>query len=312
MKSAKPRSRARWWLGLAAALLLLWLGGDFLYSRIVLHRLALRERGTERDADGLRAGCRAYSSGEGEVALLLVHGFNDCPAVFHALAPRLVERGFACRVMRLPGFAMPARVYARTDRAAWRRALEEEILALRADHRRVGLVAHSLGGAVAVDYLLDRPDAVEAAILLAPLFDVSARRSPLLSPRAWHEIGSHTLFFTRIVETPFPVDGRSPAALAYDRREVFTPRAVFAEVYALLDRIEGRAAGFRTPLLLVLGGRDEVIDSAAAERFFRDCSSPRKERLYLGQSGHMVPLDAGWETLAPAVERFFGLLGRPT
>jgi len=305
MSSAKRRSRVRWWLGLPAALLLLWLGGDFVYSRIVLHRLALHERSARRDARGVRAGCQAYRAGDGEVGLLLVHGLNDCPAVFDALVPRLVARGFACRVRRLPGFAMPAGVYAGTRRADWREAVEREITALRAEHRRVGLVAHSLGGAIAVDYLLDRPDAVEGVVLLAPLIDVSAARSPLLGPRAWHAIGSHTLLFTRIVETPFPVDAGSPEARAYDRRETFTPRAVFGEVYALLDGLEGRATRFRVPLLMVLGRRDRVIDLGAAERFFDDCSSPRKEMLYLERSGHMVPLDADRETLPPAIDRFF-------
>jgi len=305
LKPARARHRARWWLGLPAALLLLWLGGDFVYSRVVLHRLARVERATRRDAGGVREGCRAYSAGDGEVALLLVHGFNDCPAAFELLAPRLVQRGFHCRVMRLPGFAMPIEDYARTNRAAWRRALQEELTALRAGHRRVGLVAHSLGGAIAIDYLLDRPDAVEAAVLLAPLIDVSPRRSPLLPPRTWHSLGSRTLVFTRVVETPFPVDARSSAARAYDRREVFTPRSVFGEVYALLDGIEGRAPGFRTPLLMVLGAQDEVIDLGAAERFFRDCASPRKELLHLQKCGHMVPLDTGWETLPATISDFF-------
>jgi len=79
MTPARARHRARWWLGLPAALVLLWLAGDFVYSRIVLHRLARAERATRRDAEGVREGCRAYSAGDGEVALLLVHGFNDCP-----------------------------------------------------------------------------------------------------------------------------------------------------------------------------------------------------------------------------------------
>jgi carboxylesterase len=268
------------------------------------HRLARWEGAIQRDVDGVREGCRAYDAGDGEVALLLVHGFNDCPAVFNALVPRLVERGFRCRVMRLPGFAMPARVYAVTDRVAWRAALEEEIVSLRAGHSRVGLVAHSLGGAIAVDYLLDQPDAVEAAILLAPLIAVSTRRSPLLAPRTWHQIGRRTLFFTRVVQTPFPIDAQTPEARAYDRREIFTPRSVFGEMYALLDRIDGRAAGFRVPLLMVLGRRDEVIDVEAAERFFRDCSSPRRELLVLEESGHMVPIDAGRERVPPAITAF--------
>lgn len=305
MTSSRRRSRAKWWLGLLVALPLLWLGGDFAYSRIVAHRLARWERATQRDAEGVRAGCRSYTAGDGERALLLVHGFNDCPAVFDALVPRLVERGFTCRVMRLPGFAMTAGVYARTNRAAWREALEREIAALSAEYDRVGLVSHSLGGAIAVDYLLDRPEAVQGVVLLAPLIDVSPRRSPLLAPRTWHRIGRRALFFTRVVETPFPIDARSSEARAYDRRETFTPRGVFDEVYALLDGIEGRAAGFRVPLLMVLGRRDEVIDLEAAERFFGDCSSPRRELLYLEESGHMVPLDEGWETLPAAIADFF-------
>jgi len=305
VKGARRRSRASWWLVSLAALLLLWLGGDFVHSRIVAHRLARAERATERDADGVRAGCRAYEVGQGPDALLLVHGFNDCPAVFDALAPRLVERGFACRAMRLPGFAMPVEEYAGTSRAAWREALEQEIAALRAGHRRVGLVAHSLGGTVAVDYLLDRPDAVDGLVLLAPLIEVSTERSPLLPPRGWHEIGRRTLLFTRVVETPFPVNATSPEARAYDRRTLFTPREVFSEIYALLDRTEGRAAEFRVPLLMVLGRRDEVIDLAAAERFYSGCSSPRRRLLYLEEAGHLVPLDAGWETLPPAITAFF-------
>jgi carboxylesterase len=305
MTMARRGFRRRWRFIVPAALVLLWLGGDFVHSRIVAHRLARWERSVERDADGVRAGCRAYDAGGGETALLLVHGFNDCPAVFDALAPRLVERGFTCRVMRLPGFAMPVGTYAGTSRSEWRRSLERELTALRQEHRRVGLVAHSLGGAIAVDYLLDRPESVEGVVLLAPLIEVSARRSPLLSPRAWYEIGRRALLFTRVVETPFPIDAVTPEAQAYDGREIFTPRPVFGEMYSLLDRIEGRAAEFRVPLLMVLGKRDEVIDVEAAERFFRTCSSPRRELLYLEQAGHMVPLDTGWESLPPALAVFF-------
>jgi esterase/lipase len=127
----------------------------------------------------------------------------------------------------------------------------------------------------------------------------------LLPPRIWHEVGRRTLLFTRVVETPFSIDARSPQARAYDRREIFTPREVFNEIYALLDRVEGRSTDFRTPLLMVLGARDEVIDIEAAESFFHDCASPRKELLRLEESGHVVPLDLGWESLPPAISAFF-------
>jgi carboxylesterase len=256
-----------------AALLIVWLGGDFIYARIVLYRAARWESSVQRDPDGVQVGCRERTLGEGATALLLVHGFNDCPAQFDWLAPRLVERGYTCRLMRLPGFARPVEEYARTTRKEWQESLEREIAGLRASHDRVGIVAHSLGGAITIGHLLDHPRDADAAILLAPLVQVSPERSPLLPPRRWHAFGRFTLISTRVVETPFEVNATTPEARAYDRNTRFTPRAVFDEVYFLLGELDGRAAEFRTPLLMVLGHHDEVIDNAAAEwtRAARSC-----------------------------------------
>ena len=41
-----------------AGLVLFWLGGDFVSSRIVLHRVNRWERSIRREPDGVRAGCR--------------------------------------------------------------------------------------------------------------------------------------------------------------------------------------------------------------------------------------------------------------
>jgi carboxylesterase len=297
--------RARWWIGLAAAVLIVWLGGDFVYSRIIAHRVERWECTIHRDPDGVRSGCREYTLGQGETALLLVHGFNDSPAIFARLARRLADDGFTCRAMRLPGFAMPVEEYARTGRSQWREALAGELASLSADHERVGIVAHSLGGAISIDYLLDHPSDAAGAVLLAPLVAVSESRSPLLPPRAWHAIGSRVLLFSRVVETPFPLNARSPQAGAYDRNTRFTPREIFTELYALLDGIEGRDAEFRVPLMTALGRHDEVIDPDAAERFHRDSASPVKVRLDLEDAGHMLPLDNGWERLADEIALFF-------
>jgi carboxylesterase len=296
--------RARWGLIIVAGLVLFWLGGDFVYSRIVLHRVNRWERSIRREPDGVRAGCRERTLGEGRAALLFVHGFNDCPAIFDRLAPRLAERGYTCRLMRLPGFATPVETYSRSTRAQWLEAVEQEIANLRATHERVGVVAHSLGGAITVRHLLDHPRTVDGVVLLAPLIDVSDARSPVLSPRAWHRLGNRVLFFTRVVETPFGLSARSPEARAYDLNTRFTPREIFEQLYALLDEIDGRAGEFDAPLLLVLGRQDEVIDRIAAERFLEQSNSPVKVVVVLDDAGHQVPLDHGWETLPDEIVRF--------
>src|SRR5206468_12893176 len=86
----------------AAAVPALWVGGDLLYSLVVGHLYRRWEAGIERDADGVRLGCREFTLGEGKDAVLLVHGFGDSPAIFRRIAPALAAKGFACHALRLP------------------------------------------------------------------------------------------------------------------------------------------------------------------------------------------------------------------
>lgn len=299
------RRRWRWTVLALAALLVLWLGGDFVHSRIVQHRVERWERTVVRDADGVREGCRAFSVGNGEAALLLVHGFGTAPAVYRPMAERLAGSGFACRAMRLPGSAVSLEEYATVTREQWRAALEAELDALRTEHERVGIVAHSMGGAVALDLLLDRPDAADGLALLAPLIDVSSERSPLLGPRAWHAIGRRTLLFTRIVENPYPLDARSEEARGYDLFTPFAPVDVTTQIFELVDRIEGRAGELRTPLLLVLAGEDPIVDNGAAEQFYDECASPKRKLVRIEEAGHLLPLDTGREGVADEIAAFF-------
>jgi carboxylesterase len=299
---------ARWFRRLFLALvglLLLWIVGDFVYARVVQHRMRAWERSVEWRPDGVRAGCADRTVGQGNTALLWIHGFNDCPATFDGLADRVAAAGFTCRVMRLPGFGEKTANYAKTTREQWRQAVRREVETLSREHRRVGIVAHSLGGAIAVDHVLHHPHSLEGLALIAPLVRVSHERSPVLAPHAWHAVGGRTLFSTRIVETPFPVDSTAPRAIAYDKRTRFTPREVFDEIYALLDEINGRAGDVCVPVLLALGWQDEVIDGEAAQRFFAACPAPENRELRLDAAGHMLHMDAGWERLADEIVRFF-------
>src|SRR5262245_49179949 len=129
---------------LAAAVPVLWIGADLVYSLLMKRRYARWEAAIERDPDGLRRGCREYTVGNGDTAILLVHGFADAPTLYQRMAPALAEQGFTCRVMRLPHFAMPMDHYRRTDAAQWQEAVRSELRELRQCHARVIIVAHSL------------------------------------------------------------------------------------------------------------------------------------------------------------------------
>ena len=217
-------------------LIALWLAGDFLYSRVVRFRLARWERQIERDEDGVRLGCADFTLGSGETALLLVHGFGDCPAVFRPLAELLAERRFTCRAMRLPGFAMRTEQYAQTSHDKCLATIEAELTALREKHPRVAVVGHSLGAAMVIEHLIEHPDAADAAVLLAPQISVCNDRSPVFSARTWYVILRRLLLFSQILENIFPVDGHSERARAFELQAVLAATIVAASHFRVVRR----------------------------------------------------------------------------
>jgi carboxylesterase len=294
----------KWVVVALAALVAIWLTADFIYSRVILHRHEAWERTVERDADGVRVGCRDFTVGEGAIALLMVHGYADSPAVYRKMAPMLAEMGFTCRVMRRPGLAMPIEVYAQATREKWKAALVEEIAALRETHDQVWIVAHSLGGAIAIDYLLEDQSAVDGVVLLAPLIEVSSERSPLIPVRLWYRLSRPLLVFTRVVENPFEVDARSPEAQAYDMYNHFIPRSIYDEIYEITGNIAGRAGELTLPMLMVLSPDDRIVDSEAARAYYVASGSGRKELIWIEDAGHMIPIDNGWDDVARAIAKF--------
>jgi carboxylesterase len=283
----------------------LWLLGDFLYSQVVKVLYSRWEAGIERDADGVRIGCREFTLGEGADAILLIHGFGDSPAAFQLMAPALAAKGFTCHGLRLPLHGLPMTRYRQTSAIQWRDAVRSAIAELRGRHRRVYLLAHSLGAAVAVEAVSESSSVVDGMVMLAPLFDVSSRRSPILRVHAWNRLLDGLLLFTDYVRTAYPADLWDKSAASLVRDDQFIPRVVIRDLFALIARNRGRVKTFRSPLLMVLARHDQIVDNQAAEKFFNDCAAQPKRLQYVEDAGHMLPLDQGWEKLVDEAARFF-------
>jgi carboxylesterase len=308
IKQGSPAGRKKrnwkWLLLVPVVIPVAWLGLDFSYSLLMQIEYASWEAGIQRDPDGVRRGCREFTLGEGDTALLLVHGFSDSPAVFRRMAPALAERGFLCRAMRLPLFATPLDSYGHTSAAQWRQAVRDELRHLRAGHRRVILVAHSLGAAVALDALAGHADAVDGTILLAPLVEVADHHLPLMAAQAWFHVLDHLLLFTDRIGIPSPGGLVDQSASTLMKTDSFIPRSVFRELFAVIERNRRRVAALRSPMLMVLAGQDDVVDNHAAEGFFQRCSAPYKRLCYLPAAGHILPMDTGWQAVVDDISQF--------
>ncbi len=279
---------------------------DFVYSRYVAHSISKWEATIERDADGVQKGFGEFAMGDGPTALLMIHGINDSPRCWYKMAPVLAENGFHCRAMRLNGFAETVENYGHATRHEWLSAVDHEIKGLRASHKIVFLVAHSLGGAISIAHVLDNPDSVDGIVLIAPAIEVSDDRSPLFSTRFWHEFANGILIFTRTTRSPYDIDAHDPTERDYEGRIIFTPRSVVDETFALIDNNRGRAGELKLPLMMVLSKDDKVIDWQAAKEFYDEAGSDKKTIFFTKDAGHAIPYDNGWQELADAIAKFAG------
>lgn len=293
------------------AVYLLVLAGDFVYWRVVSHRLAAWEASVQRDSEGVLVGCREYATGSGDDAILLIHGINASPHEYRKMAPELSRRGYHCRVMRLPHFAEPTARYALGNARSWRDAVEGEVAALRAaGYHRVFVVAHSLGGAIAISWLLAKnTPPVDGIALLAPAVEVSNARSFLLSVETWHRIARRLLVFTNVTESPYSNDTLDERERDYPQRVRFLPRQVLDATFQLIDANRHRAGEFHVPLITFVATQDQVVDSDAARRFHQQTRGAPKQLVELPRSGHNIAVDYQWQEVTQEIDAFFRRCG---
>lgn len=284
--------------------IVLFILGDFIYAWIVGVRQKKWESAVERSDDGVRVGCESFTTGTGGTALLMVHGFSDSPAVFSLMAQNLAERDYTCRVVRLPGFCEPFEVLEQTNREDWHRTLDEEIARLRASFDTVWIVGHSTGAALSVRYTLDHPAAADGLILLAPLVEVSGRRSPVLSPHLWFKVTDSVFIFTDRLETCFDLDVRSEEGQQALIQDKYMPMAIIKQTFAVANEIKDRAPDVKLPVYIAVSDDDSIVDSDAAVAWAQQLGSSRTKLVHSDVAGHVLPVDVGWRDLCADIDVF--------
>lgn len=286
-------------------LLAIWIGVNALHAAWVGVRRFFWERRFVRGADGLLPEAEAYTVGEGTVGVLFIHGFADTPRIWQRVAERLAATGgFTCRAMRLPGSAEPALRARDQSLARWRAEVDAELARLGAAHATVWIAGHSLGGALALDAALREPGKVAGVAALAPMIEVSRRRSPVLPPRVWLTLARLALALSPTFESCFSPKGEAVDDPSFTYiRDRFIPFPVYGALFDLIHANRGQAARLGCPVFAVTSERDSVVDTPAALRWLDACPGPKKVRAR-DDIGHVVPLEIGWKEMTDALAAF--------
>jgi pimeloyl-ACP methyl ester carboxylesterase len=200
-------------------------------------------------------------AGEGP-PLVLVHGLSASWRWWRAVVPFL-SRDHTCHLVDLPRFTGTRRPDAA---AGWISAWADG-----AGLRRVTLVGHSLGGAVAARLAVMRAELVHALVLVAAVGMPSRRR---LGEYAWPLLttfrATNPVFLSRIAADAVRA---TPAAL------------VRGGVYSARADISNEARGIRAPTLLVWGDRDALVPVSLAADWQR--AVPASRLVVLPGVGHL-------------------------
>lgn len=160
------------------------------------------------DTNGATIFARVGGSGP---PLLLIHGFPQTHAMWHKMAPALMQR-FTCVMPDLRGYGLSSLPPNDTENATYsKRAMAKDLIAVMAElgHRRFAVVGHDRGARVAYRMALDHPEAVKCmtALDIVPTYDMWHDFTVRLAMKTYH-----WLFLAQPYPLPEMLIERAPVA----------------------------------------------------------------------------------------------------
>jgi acylglycerol lipase len=240
---------------------------------------------------GLRVYWQAWLPEEADAraVLLLAHGFGEHGGRYGRLLEAMVPRGFAL-------YALDHRGHGRSEgpRGHVGRFVEfvDDLHALRVRaeeeqrDRPLFLLGHSMGGVIAVSYLLSHASGVSGAILSSPALRILEEPSRVMrwlaailsrvAPRISFQANVDPEFLSRD-----PCVGRAYAADPLVHRTASA--RFFREFQRAIADAHERAPEIVLPSLVLQAGADRLVDALEAKRFVERLGSESKElQLYPG------------------------------
>jgi carboxylesterase len=244
-----------------------------------------------------------------DAACLLVHGFVGSRRDFAGLGDYLAKKGFAVRLMRLPGHGTTPSEFARLKPGALLEAVREEYANLRREHRKVYVVGFSMGGALST--LLASREPMDGLVLIAPYYGVRYHWFYVLPAETWTALLGRLAPYVRKSERFVRVNDRSQVSniFAYD----WVPTAGARQLVQLGRdaRQETVLRAIRCPVLVLHSQGDFAASPKASAKAFALIGSQRKEYVSLTRSDHHLLWDYDRAEATRRVGGFLLGLARP-
>jgi acylglycerol lipase len=233
---------------------------------------------------GLRLYWQAWlPDGDVHAVLLVVHGYGEHGGRYGNLVERLVPRGFAVYALDHRGHGRSEGPRGHVGRFA-EFVADLHALRVRVEDEQRGkplfILGHSMGGLIAVRYLLSHASGLSGAILSSPAFGIHNEPSRLLDwlGRLLSRIAPRTSFQGNVDPQYLsrdPTVGRAYAADPLVHRRASA--RFFTEFKWAMRNALDRAGEIGLPILILQAGADQLVQVRATEAFAASVGSEAKQ-----------------------------------
>lgn len=236
-------------------------------------------------------GAEAWSAQDGDVGVLVVHGFTGNPASLRPLAEALAGEGFAVELPRLPGHGTRWEDLQRTTWREWAGEAAAALDRLAGRTRAQVVVGLSAGGALALHLAAARPELAGLVLVNPFLFstDPRLRLLPLLQ-RAVPSV---------------PGVGDDIAKPGGDEKAYSRlPLRALASLRQLQGEARRALPGIRVPVLVLTSRQDHVVEPENSRVVLAGIGSADREHVWLERSYHVATLDHDADLVAERTAAF--------
>lgn len=213
-----------------------------------------------------------------DTAVLLIHGIIGTPRHFDPLLPALPE-GVSRQALLLEGHGGSPQDFSRASMERWQGQVRQAVEQLLRTHRRLYIVAHSMGTLLAIQLAVERPEICGLFLLAVP---VRLRLRPQMLANSWKVYSGHIR-----PDDPVGLAARRCCGITPDKNPLhylgWLPR--YLELLEQIRRTRRLLPRLTVPCLAGQSLRDEMVSPASVAELrtgatVRVVSLPRSRHFY--------------------------------
>lgn len=265
--------------------------------------------GTFQGAKGLELYYQSWHpQGSAEAVLIIVHGHGGHSGIFPLMVEYLIEHNYA-----IYGFDLRGNGRSPGQRGyinSWSEFLIDlksfvDLVKAKEPDLDLFIIGQSMGGTIALDYILREPSQLKGLILLAPALELGVSSWKLLAGKILSGVLPRFSLATGI---DFSAASRDPKAVAACKEDPLrhsrgTARLA-TELLNTIKWIEAHIAEIKVPLLILHGGADRVTLPQSSRIFFERLTLADKERQEYPGSYHELHSDINYQEVLRDMENW--------